>query len=73
MLIIMRSNSSADQIKVVTQHIKDLGLESHVIPGANRTAIGITGNKTAVPVEEFSGISGVVKCIPVTQPYKLIS
>lgn len=73
MLIIMRSNSSADQIKAVTQHIKDLGLESHVIPGENRTAIGITGNKGALSADEFSGLGGVVKCIPVTKPYKLIS
>ena len=73
MLIIMRANSSAQQIKAVTDHIHDLGLESHVIPGKNRAAIGITGNKGALSPDEFSGLPGVVKCVSVTKPYKLIS
>ena len=73
MLIIMHINSTGDQIQHVTQKIEQLNLTPHVIPGKLRCAIGITGNKEAISPDQFKYLPGVVQCIPVTKPYKLIS
>ena len=73
MLIIMRANSNEADIQHVSDRIREMGLSPHVIPGELRTAIGITGNKGALSAQDFQGLRGVVKCIPVTKPYKLIS
>ena len=43
------------------------------MPGENRTAIAVTGNKGAVDPGHFENLSGVAEAIRVTQPYKLIS
>jgi 3-deoxy-7-phosphoheptulonate synthase len=50
-----------------------LGLRGHTLPGENRTAIGITGNKGSVDPAHFENLSGVADAIRVTKPYKLIS
>ena len=44
MLIVMEKGASEEQIRAVTDRIRALGLRPHPIPGAERTAIGITGN-----------------------------
>ena len=44
MLVVMQSNATEDQVRDVCKHIEQLGLRAHPIPGALRTAIGITGN-----------------------------
>jgi 3-deoxy-7-phosphoheptulonate synthase len=53
--------------------IETLGLQAHPIPGAQRTAIGITGNKGTVDRGAFENLPGVSEVIPVSAPYKLVS
>jgi 3-deoxy-7-phosphoheptulonate synthase len=43
------------------------------MPGAARTAVGITGNPKPVDPVLFEGMSGVAEAIRVTKPYKLVS
>jgi 3-deoxy-7-phosphoheptulonate synthase len=43
------------------------------MPGSLRTAIGITGNKGAIDLGVLESLPGVVECIPVSKPYKLVS
>ena len=43
------------------------------MPGALRTAIGITGNKGALDLGVLESLPGVIECIPVSKPYKLVS
>ncbi|MDL2716342.1 MAG: 3-deoxy-7-phosphoheptulonate synthase [Acidobacteriota bacterium] len=73
MLIVMdRSASSADVERVVTV-AERLGLKAHPIPGAQRTAVGITGNKGAASPAAFESLPGVLEVIRVSHPYKLVS
>jgi 3-deoxy-7-phosphoheptulonate synthase len=72
-LIVMESGATEDQIRAVTDRIRDLGLRSHQIPGAERTAIGITGNHGPLDPAEFEVLPGVQQAIRVTKPYKLVS
>jgi 3-deoxy-7-phosphoheptulonate synthase len=73
MLVVMQSHASAEQVRAVCERIESLGLKAHPIPGAGRTAIGITGNKGAVDLGVLESLPGVVECIPVSKPYKLVS
>ena len=51
MLVVMQAHATADQIHAVCTKIESLGYRPHSIPGAERTAIGITGNKGEVEDE----------------------
>jgi 3-deoxy-7-phosphoheptulonate synthase len=73
MLVVMQSHATDEQVRSVCDKIESLGLKAHPIPGAGRTAIGITGNKDAVDLGVLESMPGVVECIPVTKPYKLVS
>ena len=73
MLVVMQSNATEEQVRAVCQRIESLGLKAHPIPGSGRTAIGITGNSGAVDLGVLESMIGVIECIPVTKPYKLVS
>jgi 3-deoxy-7-phosphoheptulonate synthase len=73
MLIVMKSGASASEIERVLEVIDALGFRGHSLPGANRTAIGVTGNSGAIDPAHFENLAGVAQAIRVTQPYKLIS
>jgi 3-deoxy-7-phosphoheptulonate synthase len=73
MLVVMQSNATEEQVRAVCQRIESLGLRPHAIPGAARTAIGITGNSGEVDTGALESMPGVVECIPVSKPYKLVS
>ncbi len=73
MLVVMQSNATEEQVRAVCQRIESLGLRPHPIPGAARTAIGITGNSGEVDTGALESMPGVVECIPVSKPYKLVS
>jgi 3-deoxy-7-phosphoheptulonate synthase len=73
MLVVMEAGARPEQVEAVVRHIEKMGLKAHPIPGANRTAIGITGAQgVADPsiVETFPGVREVIR---VTHPYKLVS
>ncbi len=73
MLVVMQSHAAASQIARVVQVIEAQGMAAHVMPGATRTAIGITGNTGAVDQSLFEVLDGVEEAIRVTKPYKLAS
>ena len=73
MLIVMKHDATDDQIEAVLRIIEELGFKGHPMPGATRTAIGITGNQGAVDPSHFENLAGVAEAIRVSKPYKLIS
>ena len=73
MLIVMRSDATPAQIERVVAAITEQGLIPHPLPGATRTAIGMTGNTGAVDKSHFEVLPGVEDAIRVTKPYKLAS
>jgi 3-deoxy-7-phosphoheptulonate synthase len=73
MLVVMKAQATQDEIQAVCEHIEKLGLRAHPLPGAERTAIGITGNKGEVDRGNLEALSGVAEVIRVTKPYKLAS
>jgi len=72
MLIVMKSDATDEQIESVLQVIRDLGFRPHPMPGATRTAIGITGNQGVIDPAHFEYLPGVGEAIRVSKPYKLV-
>ena len=72
MLIVMDADAPPEQIRTVVGKVESLGLRAHPIPGAERTAIGITGNSGPLDPAQFETLPGVRAAIPVTRPYKLV-
>ncbi|HLQ37275.1 MAG TPA: 3-deoxy-7-phosphoheptulonate synthase [Planctomycetota bacterium] len=73
MLVILRSDCTAAAAAAVEDMIRSLGYRPVPVPGANRTAICVTGNKAAVDGAALRHLPGVLECIAVTRPYKLVS
>ncbi len=73
MLIVMKPQASEEDVRRVCRKIEAMGFRAHPIPGAQRTAIGITGNPGAIEPGEFDSLPGVAEAIPVSKPYKLVS
>jgi 3-deoxy-7-phosphoheptulonate synthase len=69
----MKTQATPEQVKAVCDHIEQLGLRAHPLPGAQRTAIGITGNKGEVDRGNLEALAGVAEVIRVSKPYKLAS
>ena len=47
-LIVMQAHATVEQITAVCKRVESLGYRAHAMPGAQRTAIGVTGNKSEV-------------------------
>ncbi len=73
MLVVMDKGAGAAEIAAVSARIRELGFTPHEIPGADRVAIGITGNAGALDPALFSRLPGVREAVAVSQPYKLVS
>lgn len=73
MLVVMKAQATEEQIRAVCQKIEELGYRAHSMPGAQRTAIGITGNRTEVEPGTLDEMPGVQELIRVSKPYKLVS
>ena len=73
MLVVMKAQATAEQIQAVCEYIERLGFRAHPLPGAQRTAIGITGNKGEVDSGSLEEMAGVQEVIRVSKPYKLVS
>src|SRR5438067_13087398 len=73
MLIVMRAQATEEQIQTVCEKVESLGYRAHSMPGAQRTAIGITGNKGEVECGTLEEMPGVQEVIRVSKPYKLVS
>jgi 3-deoxy-7-phosphoheptulonate synthase len=73
MLIVMHHNATKAQVKNVAETVKSLGFTAKVMPGADRTAIGVIGNQGWVDESPFADLPGILQIIHVTKPYKLVS
>jgi 3-deoxy-7-phosphoheptulonate synthase len=73
MLVVMKAQATQEQIQAVCEAIERLGFRAHPLPGAQRTAIGITGNQGEVDRGNLEELSGVAEVIRVSKAYKLAS
>ena len=73
MLIVMDRSATPADVDRVVETAGRMGLKAHPIPGEQRTAVGITGNRGTVEPTAFEDLPGVLEVIKVSHPYKLVS
>ncbi|HZE75350.1 MAG TPA: 3-deoxy-7-phosphoheptulonate synthase [Gemmatimonadales bacterium] len=73
MLVVMRHGATEEEVQQVAAAIEQMGYEARVMPGRQRTTVGVVGNDGRVDPSRLAGLAGVQECIPVTKPYKQVS
>lgn len=73
MIIVLKANTSQDQLDHVVEKIEELGFRPEVSQGVHRTVIGVIGDEEKLREEPLLAIPGVEKVLPVLKPYKLAS
>ncbi len=73
MIIIMDSTATKIQISNVVSHIEKAGLSPHLSIGAERTIIGVIGDKTRIMSLPLEAFDGVERTVPISSSCKLIS
>lgn len=73
MLIVMNHTATQEQIDAVMETVRTMGLVAQPIPGSERTAIGVLGNKGCIDDSTLRDLPGVRQTIAVSKPYKLVS
>ena len=74
MIVVMKQNSSADQVEEVVKRVEELGYKVHLSRGEARTIIGIIGaDDYMIQQDTFEVLDGVEKTVRIMQPYKYAS
>src|SRR6516165_3046245 len=73
MIIVLRPDSTKEQIDHILDRIRDLGLKPHVSQGTMRTIIGVIGDENKLQAQPLSAIPGVEQVLPIIKPFKLAS
>src|SRR5947209_17838965 len=73
MIIVLRPDSTEEQIDHVLERIRELGFKPHLSRGERRTIVGVIGDEGKLQAEPLSAIPGVEQVLPVLKPFKLAS
>src|SRR5256712_10667206 len=73
MLVVMQAHATDEQVRAVCRKIESLGYRAHPMPGAQRTAVCVTGTRGEVEAGTLEEMAGVQELIRVSKPYKLVS
>src|SRR5437868_14983020 len=72
MLVVMQAHATDEQVRAVCRKIESLGYRAHPMPGAQRTAVCVTGNRGEVEAGTLEEIAGVQELNRVSKHYKLV-
>ncbi len=73
MIIVLRGNSTDQEVEHVIDRIKELGFKAHLSRGELRTIIGVIGDESKLQAEPLLAIPGVEQVLPILKPFKLAS
>jgi 3-deoxy-7-phosphoheptulonate synthase len=73
MIIVVRPNSSREQLNHILERIEELGFKPHVSQGEHRTIIGVIGDENKLQAEPLAAIPGVEQVLPIMKAFKLAS
>lgn len=73
MIIVLKSDSTQEQLDHLLQKIEQLGLKTNVSQGVEKTIVGVIGPEDVLRVTPLEVFPGVDKVIPVLAPYRLVS
>lgn len=72
-MMIMKRDATEEDIKNIVKEIKHYGLRADISRGDFRTVIGLVGDETRIPFDNFSIMPGVKEVVKIETPYKLIN
>ena len=73
MIIVVRPNSTSEQIDHILARIQELGFKPHISRGEHRTIIGVIGDENKLQAEPLAAIPGVEQVLPIMKAFKLAS
>src|SRR5262249_37395445 len=73
MIIVLRPDSTDEQIEHVLARIRELGFKPHLSRGERRTIVGVIGDEGKLQVQPLQAIPGVEQVLPILKPFKLAS
>ena len=73
MIIVMSPSATKEDITKVENKLKSMGLQAHLSVGAERTIVGVIGDKKVIGNLEMNMLPGVEKTVRITEKYKLVS
>jgi 3-deoxy-7-phosphoheptulonate synthase len=73
MIIVLRPDSTKEQIDHILARIRELGFKPHVSQGELRTIVGVIGDENQLQAQPLLAIPGVEQVLPILKPYKLAS
>jgi len=73
MLVVMKKDSSEQELAGVMQKLTQSGLTGHTSKGVERTVIGVVGQTYPEMRDTLELLPGVDEVIPISKPYKLSS
>ncbi|MCI0458790.1 MAG: 3-deoxy-7-phosphoheptulonate synthase [Gemmataceae bacterium] len=71
MIIVLKPNSTEQQIDHILARIQELGFKPHLSRGERRTIIGVIGDENKLQAEPLQAIPGVEQVLPILKPFKL--
>ncbi len=73
MIIVLKPNSTDEQLEHICEKIEEMGFRHEVSRGVKRTVIGVIGEEDALRNAPLRAIPGVEDVISVLKPFKLAS
>ena len=73
MIVVIKKDATLKEIGGVIKKIEELGLKPHMSEGAEKTIIGVVGDKRRITKETFAMLPGVESTVPILKPFKLAS
>ncbi|MCL2338080.1 MAG: 3-deoxy-7-phosphoheptulonate synthase [Firmicutes bacterium] len=73
MVIVMKLDSSPEQIENVNQRLQKHGFQMQTIHGVKRIVIGAVGDLESINISTLETMPGVEKVVRIMKPYKMVS
>lgn len=73
MIIIMKMGASEKEIQDVVHGVEELGYQTHLSRGEERTIIGVIGDERPLDKDRMGRMEGVERIVPILRPFKLAS
>jgi len=70
---VMRAGATEEDVAHVLGRLSEIDAEAHVSEGAQRTVIGIIGDRIRVQQLPWEAFPGVERAVPVLKPFKFVS
>ncbi len=73
MIIVLKPESSQEEIDHVIQKVESVGLKAVLLKGTERTVVACLGDERVISQDFWSAVPGVEKAVPILSPYKMAS